>query len=144
MAKQVKGYNPSQITFTFNGFIITGYADEMVRVTMQSVAFEDEVGADGEVVIIDQNDYRGTFAVTLMQTSRSNQIFTDFMNASRLTGPVVGPASLKDQISGETYNAPTAWVRSWPEKVFSKRAEALRWEIRTNNMIMNPIGTEAL
>lgn len=129
----VKQYDPDQISVTFAGLLIQGYADgEFVTVEQQSDNFSDVVGTDGRVSRSKTNDRRATITFSLMQTSDSNdelsQIANDDLNNPGGAG--VGALYIRDRGGRSLYSANSAWISRPPDVSLDRAATARQWTLR--------------
>jgi len=130
----VETYNPKDISVLVAGIVLSGFADDKVRVFRDADAWEDEVGADGEVVRYATNDKRGEIEITLQQTSSSNLVLSGLAKADELTGSGTVPVIVKDNRGNDLHLAPTSWIKQIPEGKYSKTPNARVWRIRTDNL----------
>lgn len=108
----VRTFDPKQGVLTIGGVPIGGFADgTYISIERSSNTFEKVSGADGEVSRAKSNDYSGSLALTLAQTSPSNDVLSGFAIADELTSDGVVPVLYKD-IGGTTiiFSA-KGWVR---------------------------------
>lgn len=130
----VETYNPKDIDVIVGGKIISGFADNKVRVFREADAWEDEAGADGEVVRFATNDKRGEIEITLLQTSASNLYLSGLAKVDELSGAGTIPVIVKDSRGSDIYAAPTAWIKQIPEGKYGKGLNPRVWRIRTDNL----------
>lgn len=130
----IETYNPKDIDIIIAGVIMSGFSDDKVRVFRESDAWEDEAGADGEVVRYATNDKRGEIEITLQQTSSSNLVLSGLAKADELSGAGTFPAIVKDNRGNDLHVAPTAWIKQIPEAKYSKGVNTRVWRIRTDNL----------
>ncbi len=137
MADQVDTYDPKDIIVIAAGAIITGYAqDSFVTVERESNQVEDEAGAEGDVVRRLTNDRRGSITITLLQTSRSNLIFSALARADELSGNGIFPVLVKDNRGNDLHIAPNSWIQKMPTTAYRAGVEGREWIIRTGNLQM--------
>ena len=127
-------YNPKDITVSVGGFILSGFADEKVKVRRDSDIWEDEAGADGDVVRFANNDKRGEIEITLQQTSSSNLYLSGLAKADELSGAGTIPTIVADSRGKDLHVAPTSWVKQIPEAAYIKGVSSRVWIIRTDNL----------
>lgn len=133
MQQGVKTYDPNNVQVIMGGVPITGFADG----TFISVAFDEDlytktVGADGEVSRAKSNNQSATVALTLKQTSGSNDELSAFYQADQVSDSGVVPLMIKEIGSGRTLVfAQAAWVQKLPDVAYSKEVEDRNWTIAT-------------
>lgn len=135
MANSLETYDPKKIDVIIAGNIISGFGDEVVSVERDADAFEDDIGAQGDVVRYATNDKRGLITITLLQTSASNLSLSALAKADELSGAGIFPAAVRDNGGQDLHLAAQAWIRKVPKATYKKGVEMRVWEIRTNNLV---------
>lgn len=134
MPNLVKIYNPKDHVFVFGSVIVEGFAeDSFIKFTPNADNTEDSSGVDGEVVISQTTDRRGTFEITLQATSKSNDELSIYDNLARNAPRMVGaihPVTLKNLNGASVISGPNAWVMKTPEKTLGKTVGTTVWTIR--------------
>ena len=137
----VRTYDPREVIVSFGapgsgGVQIVGYADgTYINVQPQDDAYASVSGADGEVARARSNDGRAQIAITLMQTSDSNDYLSGLYNADRAGNTGVRAMSIVERGSGRTIIASaSAWVARLPDVGYSKGVETREWRIDTAGM----------
>ncbi len=128
-----KNHNGKNVSVTFAGLIIAGFGeDEFVSVVMESDAFEDVVGADGEVVRIFNADARATIMIILMHTSDSNDQLSSLHNLDISTpnGAGVGAIFIRDNNGRAVFRAEKCWIAKQPDVSLGKKATMREWKLR--------------
>lgn len=140
-----KTYDPSKVLITYNNFALSGFADgTFATVTRNEDMWTLSVGCDGEDTRSKSNNKSGTFEITLMQSSESNQILSDFMLADELSNSGSGPLLVKDASSGTTlYMAEQAWIKKAPDSEFGRESGSRTWVFETGVVAVNIGGYEA-
>lgn len=138
MATRLQTFDPKQLFITWGGFILTGWAQDVIRVRYDTDAVLDESGADGETVRVLTNDLRAAITLSFQPTSKANDFMQRTGNADRLTGGGVLPFFARDTIVGgrDVMSAAQAWLSTWPEVIRRKGVEPQNWVLRTNNLSM--------
>jgi len=134
MPNQVDTYDPKEISVIVAGKVITGFAEDVVRVARESNQVEDEVGADGDVARRITNDRRGSFTITLLQTSRSNLILSGLARVDELSGDGIFPVIIKDLRGNDLHIGANSWIQKQADSVYRSGIESREWVIRTNNL----------
>lgn len=133
MAADYKEYDPSQITVSFAGIGIEGYADgEFVRIEQEANDFEDVVGTDGMVSRARTNDRRATVTFVLIQGSDSNALLSAVNNSDMTVpgGAGVGALLINDRLGTSLYRANQAWIQKPPNVSFDRGPTSREWTIR--------------
>lgn len=134
MGNSLETYDPKNIEVIVAGSIITGFADDIVSVERNANVFEDEAGAQGDVVRYAMNDKRGTITIKLLQTSKSNLFLSGLSKADELSGLGVFPVVVKDTRGKDIHVAAQAWIQKIAPASYKRGVETREWEIRTNNL----------
>lgn len=139
----MKTYDPKQVTITFGGFIMAGFADDrMVTVARLNDTWTMKTGVDGEGTRSKSNDKSGEITVALMETSESNAVLTAFAKADELTNNGTFPVLIRDNNNESYYAAAQAWVVKPPEAEKAREAGVREWKIQTDNLEWIEFGTE--
>jgi hypothetical protein len=130
-------YAPGQVVVSFLGNILTGFGDEIVKVTPSSEGgFTKVMGADGEVSRRQSADESGEIAVTLKQTSGSNSTLQAiYARDLRRVVPQVGPLLISDNNGNVLWSA-EAWIRILPEVTRSKEITDMVWTFDCSTLKM--------
>lgn len=126
----VRTYDPKQIILTVGGIPIGGYADgTFIGFEYDEDAFTKVTGADGITSRSKSNNYAGFMAVTLAQTSPSNDVLSAIALADRLSNTGVVPIIMKD-IGGTTvlFSA-NGWVRKSSNVDEAKEISDREWTL---------------
>ena len=121
-------YAPGQVIVSFLGNILTGFGDEIVKVTPSGDGgFARVVGADGEVARRQSADETGEVTVTLKQTSGANATLQAIHSRDLLGAiPQVGPLMISDGNGNILWSA-EAWIRTLPEVTRGKDIGDVVW-----------------
>lgn len=142
MANRSQSFDPKQAPPTVGGDVLSGFSQNSIRLTMDSPLSVDEIGADGEMVDVLQNDFRGVIEIFLTQTSRSNQILSNLYNARRTTGLGKFPFLWEDPLGNDKIVAPICWIDNIPPVTRGKTVSEMVWRIRASNIIVNLGGSD--
>lgn len=129
----MKHYDPDQVTVSFAGIVLQGFADgSFVTVSQETDNFTDVVGSDGEVSRSKTNDRRATITFKLMQTSSSNALLSAIANADLAApaGAGVGQLMVRDRQGTSLYRADEAWISKPPDVDFDRGATSREWTLR--------------
>jgi len=134
----MKNYDASEVSLIVGAIEIdSGRAKgPFVRVEMESDDFDDDVGADGEVVRWKTHDRRATVTVTLMASSASNQALSALSNLDRLTpnGAGVVPFLLEDRNGDTVLESLECWVKKQPPVEYGAEPGTREWVLRLSNV----------
>lgn len=121
--------DPKKVFFIFGGVQISGYGDgTCIEFDRDEDAYEKKTGADGLTARAKSNNMGGSFKITLMQTSPSNDALSLFMRADEADSNAVQPVLVKDMF-GTSLITGTGWIKKAPTTVYSKSVEMRQWTI---------------
>lgn len=129
----MREYDPTQITVSFAGIVVEGYADgEFVRIERDTDDFQDVVGTDGEVSRARSSDLRATVTIILMQTSPSNALLSALRQADldNPGGAGVGPLVIRDRLGTSIHRSDQAWIAKAPDVSYDRTPTPREWKIR--------------
>lgn len=131
MASEKMGtINPDDYDLYFGEDIVEGYAKgKQIGIVYNADAFTLVVGNSGEVARVMSNDISVIITVDLLQTSASNDMFSDALKADRSTGNGVKTVSFKDGRGSSEGKGKNAWVKKYADWVGSDTAENRTWII---------------
>ena len=139
-----KSYNIGRVQCIIGGFRMQGLGDD------GGFSFEPSedqiigsVGADGEATISRSNNKSGTLTVTLKETSDSNQILEDFLNAQDVgTGLAYNvPVQLYDPSTGEGVTSRESAIMGYPTRSKNKEASEREWTIWIPRFVATSAGS---
>ncbi len=135
----VRRYNPKDTTITFDGYSVTGFADEMVTTSKDEEFFEPSVGAQGDVVINEVNNQLGTVSVTIQATSPSKYAL---VKAAR--DRVIAPLWVTNKTIGVKKGGAHAQIKNYPEDALSTTAGDLTFEWQVFDYDETPLEVDDL
>lgn len=128
----VRTYDPKLIVVTFGTIIFTGFASgTFLTITGNGDKFEKDRGADGTVDRINKNASDYSVAVTLKQTSLTNDALSTLMNTDILTNAGKLPMTVKDLNGTELFFAAQAWIAKDPDDAYGDALDSREWRIDT-------------
>ncbi len=146
MATEVKTYNPAAVEVNFGGFILTGFAPgTMIDLVPDVVQWEDDSGVDGEPTRWRNQNPFDTLTLFLAQTSVSNFVLSNLLNADLATQAAVFPMLIMDNnTSGikSTYVSSRGWIVGQPRIVFAGAPNARQWVFRLLSTFYNTQGVD--
>lgn len=128
----VRTYSPERVIVLVGGVPMTGYADgTFVEITPLADLSTMQVGADGEVARSISTNKCCTVAITLQQTSPSNDILSSMIEVDALTGGVLFPVTVQDLIGRTVFAVSQAWISARPTLTFATEVSDRSWTITT-------------
>jgi hypothetical protein len=128
----VRTYDPKQIVVTFGPVIMSGFADgTFVQVTRSGDLFSKQKGADGSIDRVNNNTFDFTVAITLKQTSPSNEALSAIVIADQLANAGILPLVIKDLRGSTLFVAPQAWIAKDPDDSFASDLSSREWRFDT-------------
>lgn|SRR5574342_436700 len=137
MAQRFAVYDADEVTVSFSGIPLSGYADgAFCRIVMESDAFTDVSGTDGEVARSKTNDRRATISIMLLQTSKSNDVLSGLalLDEKAAGGKGVGVFMLRDRQGTTLHLGPETWISKRPDSEFGREAGTREWTFRCANL----------
>ena len=132
-----KNYNPKNIVFTFDGFLITGFADgTFISVERSEDSFTTAVGAGGDVTRIATNNRSGVATLTLQQTAPSNLTLSDKLFLDERDGAGEGVLQIEDLNGTTLLRAENAWIMKPPTVGYGLEPEDREWQFACAEIIM--------
>ena len=134
----VKTYDPNAVIVTVGGFVMSGFADgTAIQAARNEDAWSTQIGVDGEGTRSKSNNRSGTITISLMQSSDSNQVLSNFALTDDASGGGAVPVMIKDGNGDTLLVAETAWVKKMADVEYSREAGAREWVLETDNLVMN-------
>ena len=133
-----RNFDPGRCIIVVNGVQIQGFGEgTFIKMSRKTPSFSTKVGAGGDVVRTKSLDHRGSFEITLMQSSPSN----DYLSALVVTDEAVaagvgavGPAMFKE-LNGTTNIAGSAsWVTQPADAEYGADSGMRTWTIEIADM----------
>ena len=131
-----KTYDPSQITVSFNGILVQGFADVMVTAERNTDSFTVSPGSQGDVTRVRSRDKTGQVTITLQAESPSNDLLSTVLQDDENDGSGVG-ALLITNLNGTTeLEATNAWLMKFPATEYGNEAGTREWIIECAELEM--------
>lgn len=128
----VRTYDPNQVIVTFMGVPITGFAEgTFVDIKPSGDAFTKSRGADGGIDRTNNNVFDYEVALTLKQTSPSNEVLSAALAADRLSNAGTGILVVKDNNGTSLFTAAQAWIRKEPDQPWAEKLGTREWTFDT-------------
>lgn len=132
-----KTYSPKNMNLSFNGHIITGFAEStMITVRQNTDSATVAVGGDGESTFIFSADESGEIEFVLQWSSSSNAVLSNFHNQMRVSRGVLGRgiATLSETGGTTVVSANDSVIARLPDSSWGTDAETRTWILRTGNL----------
>jgi hypothetical protein len=111
--------------------------DNFLTVARTNPVNTEQVGADGEVIVIQSKAVTGAFNVTLMDSSVSNIILSAMLAVFESGVRFFFPVTVIDLDSaGTLYEGEQCWIEGWPEAAYGAAPGPRAWVIHTANLRM--------
>lgn len=120
----VKSYNAKDVTLTIDGAYITGFAESMITCEKNEDNFTSSVGAQGDVVVNEVNDPRGTIKFTLQATSPARRYLDALANSNRQVSIWVNNKALHEKAGGAYARIKKPASREYEAEVGDREYEA--------------------
>lgn len=132
----VKTYDPGQVTVTFAGRTLSGFADgTKVTVEMDEVMWTTQIGVDGEGTRTKSNNRSGTITVNLMQSSDDNKFLYTIAESDRMASEGALPLLVKDGSGDSIHMCETAWIEKIPAAEYGIEAGPREWVFKTDVLV---------
>lgn len=132
----MKHWSPDQVDVIFGGIPLSGFAeDSMIKLAEANDRFTITVGVQGEITRSKDPATVGLLMVSLMLSSRSNDVLSAMHQADILApgGAGVVPCAVNDRNGTGLFGAPEAWIVKFPDWELSKKVGKVEWAIQVVN-----------
>jgi hypothetical protein len=130
--------DPSKVSLSILGVAVSGYAQgSFIELAYVDDETSEEVGSDGEIVVVRSKNRMATLKLTLNPTAAANDLFNAAAEAFRngVAGGI-GSMLLKDLTGRALASAESAWVKTRPALTFGKEVSDMH---REWVFAMNPV-----
>lgn len=125
-------YNAKDCVITWGSIFLTGLGGDMVTGAKDEEMFSTNVGAQGDVIVNEQNNDLGTVTVTLQATSpQRSQLIAD------AKAGVVAPLWVNNKVLGTSFGGTQARIKNYPELSLSQEAEDIEIEFQVFDYTMS-------
>lgn len=134
----VRSYDAKMVKISVGGIPVTGFADgAFVNVTYNEDAFALYIGSDGEGGRARSNNESARIAITLSQTSSSNDLLSGLRRADISVPGRAGvvPLQITDLLGRSLYEAEDAWVVKSPDAEFAREIGQREWMLETDKLV---------
>lgn len=128
-------YDPAQVQVNIAGKTMTGFAaGTFIEVERETDAYTKSVGADGEVTRVKSQNFSGSFKLTLVQGSPSNDILSGLATQDEQTSDQIFPILVKDSNGTTIAQGAKCWIKKKPSSGFAVESENREWNFDTSNL----------
>ena len=126
---EFRNYSPDEVSFTYKGVTIVGYAaGSFIKVKKSAPKFHKHVGSLGDVARTRDLDDSGEVTLTLLAQSPSNDTLQAFLDADAQFGNGYGTLQILDSNSATMEaHASIAWIVTTPELDRAKESGTTTW-----------------
>lgn len=141
---EFKNYDPFQITASFKGLYISGFAEgTFVKAERNVDTYSTMVGSLGDVVRVRSRNRTGLITLTLQGASIYNDYLSAIANADELGVTVdagVGPFLIKDLNGTTLLHAADAWIRKIASYEAAMEHTNREWVFECAEIFMDIVG----
>lgn len=131
----MKTYDPKNIIVTFDGILLTGFADgTFLTAERNTDAYTLVIGAGGEGARARSRDKSGIVTLTLIATALGNDLLSAVAAADELGAAGVGPLLVKDLFGTTLIAAQNGWIKKVPKVEFGKEVGSREWVIECEQL----------
>lgn len=137
-------YCPDEVNVLVAGFIpLQGFVDgTFISVTKSIQPFQSQRTADGTVSRLYNRDATYDIAITLVNSSGSNDVLTKLWQLDEITQRGKFPLLIKDLSGTDLFFATTAWIEQTPAMVKSVSTDERTWMLKASQAYINVGGNE--
>lgn len=125
-------YNAKDCVITWGSIFLTGLGEDMVTGAKDEEMFSTSVGAQGDVIVNEQNNDLGTITVTLQATSPQRAKLIADAKAG-----VVNPIWVNNKVLGTSFGGTQARIKNYPELSLAQEAEDVEFEFQVFDYTVN-------
>ncbi len=130
MAKRTSTINPDEVSFILDDHLVDGYTNgTQISVVYNNDGFIPFVGNTGETARVATNDYSAIIEVTLMQSSLSNDVFSEKHNTDLRNGDNVFDVAFKDNKGTTTLDGSGAYILKFADVTIGNTVESRVWRV---------------
>jgi len=128
-AGSARTFNLAQCQFIVNGLPIEGFGESDAAVwAPDEDLYTKVVGADGEVSRARTNNYSGSLTITLMSTSKSNDVMNALMILTKLiSAGDMAAILIQDLGSPDRFFGQKCWLKREPDMSFGRDVTERTW-----------------
>lgn len=131
-----KDYDPTKVTVLIGGlYTVEGFADgPFITASRTNQTWNLISGASGEHSRSKSQDKSGTFELTLMQTSATNNILSQYMLLDENSGQGKFPIIILDAAGKTVVESTQAWVQQPPSVEYGKELGDRTWTLEAGSI----------
>lgn len=134
-------YNPKKVIVSFLNTRILGFAnDTKVEIAFREDGVTDEVGVDGDVVRVLNNNQLADVTINLLEASPSNGFLQVRYNQDRQFGTSFGPFSTVNTQGTLLVTAENSWIKKVANVSYGKDTPVRQWTITLAEAIVRDGG----
>jgi len=137
-------YDPKKVVVIYNGSTIEGFMEgTFVNIVRDSETSVIVSGADGKTARAKTNDKRGTVTLTLLQTSKSNKVFSSVIARDENGEDAKFPLFIKNTNGDDLYQDKEAIVERPAASTFTKGGiEGREWILKCQSLSCQTNGVQ--
>jgi hypothetical protein len=129
-----KVYDPKQLSVVFGITPIVGFAeDTMISIESESPKYNSNHDIHGNVTRYRVNKRVAKITVTLVQSSKSNDLLSNYAELDEVSNGGVFTIMIKDPHGTTLFSCPEAWIIEPPKLEFGTEGKNREWVIEANN-----------
>lgn len=135
-------YDSNKVSVLAGVNIISGFGpDTKVKAAYNEDLYTLQMGTEGDATRSKSNNLSGRATLTLMQTSKSNDVLSLYYQLDKLGNGGKFTFQIQDHNGLSLVFMNTAWIVVPPESEWAIEAGVREWIIETGHMEMNVAGT---
>lgn len=120
-------YTPSQVKLIIGGYTVMGW--DSISISRTKRGFNSVEGIRGQNTRVQNLDTSATITVPLIQTSQSNDVFTEIHRLDLINGTGRLSLMLKDNSGNSVFSSDEAYILGYPDVAYSDDIEMRVWAI---------------
>lgn len=126
-----RNFDPGRISMIWNSVLIQGLGpDTFVKCVRNEDAFNQVVGAQGDVVDVRNRNRSGLVTFTVLDASPTNDFLTVLALGDELTGLGFGALMIKDLNGTTLIKSAAARIKKFPDVEFAKDGGTNDWVLQ--------------
>lgn len=128
----VKSYDPADVNTIFASIHVQGFADgEMVSIKRDANLADDQVGAQGDVVVVKNRNPMADVTFRLSAESPTNARLSALAEQQGIGPAIIGKPFTLSLLNGTTLiHGTRAWIKTYPEVGYGAQRGVREWVIR--------------
>ena len=130
-----KNFDPHQLSVVFGLTPIVGFAeDSMISIENENPQYNSSYDIHGNVTRYKVNKNNAKITLILTQTSRSNDVLSNYVELDRVSDAGVFPVMIKDPNGSTLFSCQHAWVKQSPTVEYGMEAKNREWIIEASGI----------